>query len=245
MHCWRILTVADVMLTYALSQMIIKKNAPVCSATEFKSILSETWTNETNLLDFSRKRMHARCQLAISLITYAHVCSRMLTHAHVCSRMLTYAHISLITRRFRKQMHARYASVSTAISHISHASSSARDGEMVYRLPSHSLLLLFFSSFFFFLSRGRILWLAALWHSKGLQSNGVLIDIRENRWVQDLNRVLIEHYSYPFWHTQNSVHHHRWPDSYTQPPQVFNIFSDRLYRVCFLLLPLKNLGGPI
>jgi hypothetical protein len=29
----------------------------------------------------------------VSILTYAHVCSRMLTYAHVCSRMLTYAHV--------------------------------------------------------------------------------------------------------------------------------------------------------
>ncbi len=28
-----------------------------------------------------------------TILTYAHVCSRMLTYAHVCSRMLTHAHV--------------------------------------------------------------------------------------------------------------------------------------------------------
>jgi hypothetical protein len=152
LQCSCILTVADVMLTYALSQMIIKKNAPVCSATEFKSILSETWTNETNLLDFSRKRMHARYQLAISLNTYAHVCSRMLTYAHSRKRMHARCQlaISLITRRFRKQMHARWPSRIHLLP------------RETARLPSRRFLLLFFSSFFFFLNRGRILRLAVL-----------------------------------------------------------------------------------
>jgi hypothetical protein len=34
-----------------------------------------------------------RSGVDVSMLTYAHVCSRMLTYAHACLRMFTYAHV--------------------------------------------------------------------------------------------------------------------------------------------------------